>query len=373
MNTLSLHPLHDCWDLAASAVRAEALDTALALNLFDALADQPLTGAELAQRLGLHAANTAHLLELLWTLGLLLPHTDSPPDPANRQVPERYALAPVARDYLVRNSPSFCGDAWRYRLTSLRGLAGRVRAHVEQGPHLPETAFQSATGAGWAAAARAQIGQEQRAVSAKAALQIMDGLPKARQAHRLLDLGGGPGWIAIELARRHQSLTGVVFDWPETAAVAQENITACGLTERLRAQGGNLANDALFATGEDHFDLVWCSSVLHFVPDVAALLAKVMAAMAPGGLLVCVHAELPPTASAAAQVMPFYLPMRMVGRHVLVEGGTALALTNAGFIDIHQFASGSFPMSPVQVVVASKPLAPGSLTPPPDQAKAAHA
>lgn len=347
MNTLPLHPLHGCWDLAASAIRAEALDTALALNLFDALVE-PLMAAELTSRQDLHAANTAHLLELLWSLGLLQRQR-------TEQAPDRYALAPVARECLVRTAPGFCGDAWRYRLTSLRSLAGRLRAHVEQGPQLPENTFQSATGAGWAAAARAQIGQEQRAVSAAGALDIMDRLPQARQARRLLDLGGGPGWIAIELARRVPDLRGVVFDWPETAAVAQENIEASGLAERLCAQGGDVAADTL---GKD-FDLVWCSSVLHFVPDIAAVLAKVMAAMAPGGLFVCVHAELPATAEEAALVMPFYLPMRMVGRHVLSEGGTAAALSEAGFVEIEQFASGRFPMSPVQVAVARKPQALG--------------
>lgn len=359
MNTLPLHPLHGCWDLAASAIRAEALDTALALNLFDALVE-PMTAAELAHSKGLHAANTAHLLELLWTLGLLQRERT---EQATEQVPDRYALAPVARECLVRNAPGFCGDAWRYRLTSLRGLAGRLRAHVEEGPQLPENTFQSATGAGWAAAARAQIGQEQRAVSAAAALDIMDRLPQVQQARRLLDLGGGPGWIAIELARRFPDLRGMVFDWPETAAVAQENIEASGLAERLRAQGGDVASDAL-VDGEgkgagEGFDLVWCSSVLHFVPDIAAVLAKVMAAMAPGGLFVCVHAELPATAEEAAQVMPFYLPMRMVGRHVLPEGGTAAALAEAGFVEILQFGSGRFPMSPVRVAVARKPKAPG--------------
>ncbi|MGJ7530708.1 class I SAM-dependent methyltransferase [Variovorax sp. GB1P17] len=351
MNTLPLHPLHGCWDLAASAIRAEALDTALALNLFDALVE-PLTAAELASRQDLHAANTAHLLELLWSLGLLQRQR-------TEQAPDRYLLAPVARESLVRAAPGFCGDAWRYRLTSLRGLADRLRAHVEQGPQLPENTFQSATGAGWAAAARAQIGQEQRAVSAAGAFDIMDRLPQARQATRLLDLGGGPGWIAIELARRFPDLRGVVFDWPETAAVAQENIEASGLAERLCAQGGDVAADTLGDGEREGFDLVWCSSVLHFVPDIGVVLAKVMAAMAPGGLFVCVHAELPTTAEEAAQVMPFYLPMRMVGRHVLPEGGTAAALAEAGFVEIEQFASGRFPMSPVQVAVARKPQAPG--------------
>jgi SAM-dependent methyltransferase len=240
----------------------------------------------------------------------------------------------------------------------LRTLANRLSDHVKQGPQLPESPFQSATGAGWATAARAQIGQEQRAITVAAALDILARFPQAQQAQHLLDLGGGPGWVAIELARRFPNLTGVVFDWPETAAVAHENIISAGLAERLCSRGGDLVKDPL---GQD-FDLVWCSSVLHFVPDIDAVLTKVFAAMAPGGRFVCVHAELPTDASEAAQVMPYYLPMRMLGRHVLCEGGTASALKAAGFVVEDCFLSHQFPMAPVQVVMARKPMSPAPLT-----------
>ncbi len=330
------HPMQPCWDLAAAAVQAEAIDCALALGLFDALAESQ-TAQELAARHGLHAANTAHLLELLWSLGLL------------QAAESRYALAPVARDYLVRGAPGFCGDAWRYRLDALRGHARRLRAQVEHGPQ-PQAAVQTATGAGWAEAARAQIGQEQRAVSAAGALEIVQRLPRAAQATRLLDLGGGPGWMAIALARRLPRLTGVVFDGPETAAVAQENIDAAGLGQRLRAHGGDVAGDPIGAG----FDLVWCSSVLHFVPDIAAVLAKVHAALVPGGLFICVHAERPAEPQEAARVLPYYLPMRLLGRHVLPQGGTAAALARAGFTVVDSFASHQFPMTPVQVVVGAR-------------------
>lgn len=346
LHTTPHHPMQRCWNLATAAIQAEALDTALELGLFDGLA-QPQSASDLAATKRLHADNTAHLLELLWSLGLL--HRSS--RAAGEDV---YGLSPVARDFLNRSSATFCGDAWRYRMASLRTLAKRLRDHVEQGPQLPASPFQSATGAGWAAAARAQIGQEQRAITVAAALDAIRHLPRGQQPLRLLDLGGGPGWVAIEFARRYPELTGVVYDWPETAAVAQENINSAGLASRLCAQGGDMVKDAI---GED-FDLVWCSSVLHFVPDISAVLARLLTAMAPGGRLVCVHAELPIDADEAAQVMPYYLPMRMLGRHVLSKGDTANALKAAGFVVEDGFLSRRFPMAPVQVVVAHKPVSP---------------
>jgi len=334
------HPLQSCWDLAGAAIRAEALEVALARGLFDRMIE-PLTSAEVATRAGLHPANTAHLLELLWSDGWLVRRR-------GQTQPDRYEAAPVARTHLVRGAPAFCGDALRYRFQSLRALATRLDAHLAHGPDLPTSTFQSATGAGWAAAARAQIGEEQRAVTVAAALAIIDALPLTGGAIRLLDLGGGPGWVAIELLRRRPDWVGVVFDWPETAAVARENIAAAGLADRLQARGGDLAVDS---PGEG-FDLVWCSSVLHFVPDIATTLTRIKAAMAPGGLLICAHAERSESASEAARVLPFYLPMQLLGRHVLSEGATAAALHEAGFVDIERFPSSLFPMAPLQVVTA---------------------
>lgn len=359
------HPLHRYWALAAAAVQAEALDTALALGLFDAL-DAPQSAAALADRLNLHTDNTDRLLELLWSMDLLERQSESRPHPLNvhhgaasaadtdtRPTADLYTLTPTALTHLTRAAPLFCGDAWRFRLESLRQQATRLRAHVEQGTDLPSAAFHAGTGAGWAAAARGQIAQEQRAVSVAAAVDILERLPQAREARQLLDLGGGPGWMAMALARRWPQLHGVVCDWPETAAVAQENIDAAGLAGRLSTLGADVASDPI---GHGH-DLVWCSSVLHFVPDIPAVLAKVFAAMAPGGLFVCVHAERPDDATEAAAVLPYYLPMRLLGRQVLRAGETAQAMAAAGFTVLDSFSSRAFPMAPLQVVVGQKPQA----------------
>jgi hypothetical protein len=72
--------------------------------------------------------------------------------------------------------------------------------------------------------------------------------------------------VAIALAQAHAGVHGCVFDWPETVAVAAANIAHAQLSDRLETLGGDLDSDDI---GGD-YDLVWCSSVLHFVPDMAA-------------------------------------------------------------------------------------------------------
>lgn len=344
----STHALQPLWDLAAAPIQAEALVLALESGALDRLAT-PQTPAELAQAQGWNEANTSHWLELLWSMGLLR---------RGQHEPVSYLLATDALRYLHSASPESCGAAWLFRLRSLRQSATLLRGLVEHGPAGDGSACSAslATGnaEGWAAAARAQIGQEQRAVSVPAALQVLDQVPEvaagAGTARRMLDLGGGPGWIALALLRRQPALQASVFDWPEAVAVAADNARQSRLSDRFTALGGNLATDGI-GSG---YDLVWCSSVLHFVPDAAAVVAKVFDALAPGGVFVCAHAEVDETPEAALRTLPYYLPMRLLGRSVTRRGELQALLAQAGFERIERIESREFPMAPLAVLIARK-------------------
>ncbi|MFZ6745247.1 methyltransferase [Undibacterium sp. JH2W] len=339
------HALQAYWDLAAASVQADALDLALELGIFEALT-QPCDLADLTTQLDLHASNTANFLDLLWSMGLLQRCETK----AQGKHVMSYQSRPEALHYLSKDSPDYCGDAWLYRLRALRHFGTQLREHVKHGKSGSASAFASAIGKNWAAAAKAQIGQEQRAVTVAAALAIIHRIPEFKDARNCLDLGGGPGWVAIALAQANPALRASVFDWPETALVAQDNIEQAGLSGRVQAQGGDLAVDDI---GEA-YDFIWCSSVLHFVPDVNACLQKIYAALRPGGVLVCAHAEIAPNAQTAARVLPYYLPMMMQGKHVGKQGGLATELRQVGFCSIGGFEACDFPMAPVQVLIAKK-------------------
>lgn len=351
MNLEQTHELRRWWDLAVAPVQAEGLRLAVELGVLDALVE-PAGAAALAQRLQLHPVGTAHLLELLWSMGVLEHQGHGR---HNGDADGIYRLDAGARAYLTQGAELSCAKAWLFRLRSMRGFVDSLGEHVRHGPGVPKLPLSADHGpsggaAQWAAAARVQIAQEQRAVTAPAAVEVMRRLPEFQQAQRLLDLGGGPGLVAIALAQQRPQLQGVVFDFPETVAVAAENILARGLGPRLSTRGGSLATDDI---GSDH-DLIWCSSVLHFVPDIEAALRKILAALRPGGVLVAVHAELPREQGEACSVVPWYLPLRMLGRHVTHEGELAAAMARAGFVRIEQFACGQFPMAVQQVVVARR-------------------
>lgn len=339
MSPPSSHPLQRYWDLAAAPIQAAALDAALELGLLDRLV-QPASAADVSHALALRPEQTAHLLDMLWSLDLLH-RIDGDP--------VQYLCQPDARKHFCQGQPGYCADAWRYRRRALAHFSEQLgeQLHLD-GPAVEPYVQTNATG--WAQAARVQIAQEQRAIAVAAAEHAVGCVPGAAHARRILDLGGGPGLIGISLVQRWPDATGVVFDWPETAAVALENIVQAGLSGRMSVIGGDLANDDI---GQG-YDLIWFSSVLHFLPDAHAALRKMHDALAPGGTLVMVHAEVPADAHAAARVLPYYLPMMLLGRRVTRAGELHQALQACGFADVRGFDSDRFPMAPVHVLAATK-------------------
>ncbi|EHK64215.1 methyltransferase [Achromobacter arsenitoxydans] len=339
MHSDQTHPLQRYWNLAAAPVQAAALDAALEFGVFDRL-HEPASAAEVADALGLRPAQTASLLDMLWSLDLLQ-RIDG--------MPARYVCQPQARLHFCQGQPGYCADAWRYRRRALAHFGDQMRALLSAEGPAPDPYVQT-NAQGWADAARVQIGQEQRAIAVAAAREAVRCVPGAAQARRILDLGGGPGLIGIDLVRSNPAARGVVFDWPETAAVAQENIAQAGLSDRMSVLGGDLARDPI---GQG-YDLIWCSSVLHFVPDAAAALRKMRDALAPGGLLLMAHAEIPADAAAAARVLAFYMPMQLLGRRVTRQGELRRMLLDAGYADVRGFDSAAFPMAPLHVLTARK-------------------
>lgn len=338
-----MHPLQPFWDLALAQVQAGALDLALELGLFAELVT-PHKSAELAGRLSLHPDNAAHLLELLWSFGLLdrLDMADEPP---------RYRTSEVAARYFSATSPTYCGDAWRYRLRSLRQAGAALPAQLSANYRRPRHMHSIERRSAWADAARLQIAQEQRAASVPAALSLFERLPARHGPVRLLDLGGGPGLVAIALAQANPHLSGRVFDYPETAEIARQNILAAGLGDRLDAWGGELEQDD-WGGG---YDLIWCASVLHFVADPKRLLARLHTALRPGGVLLCAHAEAAAERDAARRVLPYYLAMRLQGRALGEAGHLNGELQAAGFEPLVSEVALGFPVAPVRVEIVRRP------------------
>jgi len=98
----------------------------------------------------------------------------------------------------------------------------------------------------------------------------------------LFDIGGGPGTYSIAACRRFPKLKAVVFDRPETIAIANEIIAAEGMQDRVTTRAGNWETDTF---GEDN-DVVLLSNILHGPGSKAETkFRKAYDSMVQGGLL----------------------------------------------------------------------------------------
>lgn len=318
------------------------MSLALELGMFTCL-DSFTRAERVAALLALSPVNTHLFLEFLASMGVL-------ESAQGDHRPPSYRMHPAIRPYLHPDSALYVGDALLFRHKVLSRSREQLEVLLRKGVPGAESITAEAAQHTWAQAAQTQIAQEQRAVTVPVARRIAAQLPDHDQWRTMLDLGGGPGLVSIALAEDLPALSGTVFEYPAVAAVAQLNIEAAHLQDRLRGIGGDLLSDD-FGCG---YDLIWCSSVLHFVTCMEPVLQRLHAALNPGGVLVCCHAEVGAGSADNHRVLQYYLRMRMQGRQVLPAGELAERLHGAGFSEVTTFDDVVFPVAPVAVLIARK-------------------
>jgi hypothetical protein len=131
-----------------------------------------------------------------------------------------------------------------------------------------------------------------------------------KAVRRLLDLGGGPATYAITFAQVNPGLKATVFDLPMPIEIARENIANNGLTDRVDTLAGNFLHDDI-GTG---YDFIWISQILHSLDEEQSkfIIAKAVAALAPGGALAIQDFYLNPDAASPTGAAMFGVHMLAV-------------------------------------------------------------
>jgi ubiquinone/menaquinone biosynthesis C-methylase UbiE len=98
---------------------------------------------------------------------------------------------------------------------------------------------------------------------------------------RILDLGTGPGYLPIEIAKRAPLVTLVGIDLSGSfIRMAREKALLAGLADRVHFEVGN-ATKLRFE--DESFDRVISTGMLHMLRDPAGMLAECHRVLKPGG------------------------------------------------------------------------------------------
>jgi demethylspheroidene O-methyltransferase len=307
------------FDLVAGFVHTQILLAVVELDLLARCRDAPVAPAALAARSGVPAERMAALLRGAAALGLF------------ERVGEGFqtsrlgaaALGVPGLQAMIRHHPVLYRDL----ADPVAFLKGRVETELAgfwpyvfgaAGAADPEVA---ATYSGLMAETQGLVAEETlRMVSLKG-------------VRRLMDVGGGTGAFLAAAGRAVPALELVLFDLPAVVAGARERLAHAGLTDRSEIVAGSFRDDPL-PGGADAISLV---RVLYDHGDdtVAALLAKVFAALPPGGRVIVAE---PMSGGARPEragdaYFAFYCMAMRTGRVRSAEAIAAM-LSAAGFAEV---------------------------------------
>jgi len=290
-------------DLSCYYRAARVVQVANALGIFTVLAEGEMTVDELSTRCRTRPEMTEKLLIACVAMGLL------------ERDGERYGNTPYAETYLVRGRPLYQGDIIAHSASVWdfwQGLEDKVR--LEGTSSEDETSRHRSF----------ILGMHNIAMAGRAEA-LADSVDLTGRKS-VLDVGGGPGTYSIVLCRRYPELHAVVFDLPETIAIARDTIVSEDLEDRVAVRAGSWETDN-FGEG---YDVVLLSNVLHGPGSKAGMkLAKAYHAMVGGGLLVVQDFVLNDDKSGPLWPAVFNI---MVGAYS--QGELFAVIRQAGFVDV---------------------------------------
>jgi 2-polyprenyl-3-methyl-5-hydroxy-6-metoxy-1,4-benzoquinol methylase len=237
------------------------------LGVYDALADAPLTGQEVAARLGTAPRSTVLLLNACVALGLL------------RKTGSQFANSPMAEKLLVRGRPGYLGRVVAKEQEFYQPWGSLSQAAREDRAQLPSMRERLQRDA--PTARNFLLALHDLALLNGSALPDCVDLTGRR---KLLDVGGGVGTYSILLAQKNPQLEAVVVDLPAVRELAEEIIASSGLSDRISFQAGDF-NASCRARG---YDVVLLANILHDNTQEACkrLLRQSHGALVAGGLIV---------------------------------------------------------------------------------------
>ncbi len=286
------------------------IEGAIELDVFSQL-EEPVTAADLAQRMGWHEANTLYLLQGLNSIDYV------------KKTGDAFQNAPDTSKYLVKGKPEYTGSVLLFfgsnQGMALEGLADQIK----NGPKPMEQTQQSLDFAAYGAMMReAQSGIRQQEL-----LDIVRALPENGQIQRILDLGCGAGMLGIAVVNDASGRTGVLFDQPPMQPLMDESVALYSMQDKFSVLVGDFTKDDI-GSG---YDLILCSSIMLFaIMGGPSFFGKLREALNPGGVVLCLNEGIEPDRSGPWDMVLGYLTYNMQGMPMGVFKGQVAEMAKAG-------------------------------------------
>lgn len=245
------------------------IQVACDLNVFDLVADGAKDHVEIAKKLSTDGRATMLLCNALAGMGLM------------KKREGRFSNSEVSSKYLVTSSPLYFGWIIRHNSNSW-GSWGQLEGAIKSGKLVSGRAHMNKDDD---ELMHEFIMGMHSLITARGDAELVVDRLNLSAARRLLDLGGGPATFSMTFCRRIQKLEAVVFDLPETVAIARENLAK---NQDVKEKIGFVEGDFLKDELPRGFDVVFISNIIHMLNEREnlALMKKAFGALNPGGRIV---------------------------------------------------------------------------------------
>ncbi len=259
---------------------AKTLLAAVELGLFTVLAEGPLTGPQIEERLGLGSRATYDWLDGLVSLHLL--------DRDGSGTTAQYSNTFDTGTFLNADAPAYIGGILEMANARLYPFWGGLGEALKTGQPQNEVKH---TGKSMFEGLYADPDRLEQFMRAMAGISAGNFRALAKKVdfsgyQTVCDVGGATGQLSIILAQHHAHLRCTSFDLPVVVPIAQRTITDAKLTDRVEAVGGDFFADPL-----PKADVITMGMILHDwnLDRKKHLIRQAYEALPEGGALIAVE------------------------------------------------------------------------------------
>ncbi|MGD2182603.1 methyltransferase [Lusitaniella coriacea] len=294
---------------------SKVLLTAVELDLFSLLADEAMTAEQLGDALGLHPRGTYDFFDALVALKFLNREGDGEAG--------RYKNTLETSAFLDKSSPTYIGGMPRMMNSRLFGFWNDLETALKTGQPQTEIKHNSKS------IFEELYSDEERLaefLDAMTGFQVVNFQQLAEQFDfgkykTVSDIGGALALLSRIVGKHHQHLSFTSFDLPPVAPLAQKQVDASGMTNRIKVISGDFFKDDL-----PKADVITMGNVLHDwnLENKKMLISKAYAALPEGGAFIAIENLI----DDARRENAFGLLMSL---NMLIELGDAFDYTGENF------------------------------------------